>query len=204
MYHRSKHDSRGYTIDYYDNDPYVWHDPYLWSFCHFSGTHRPRGVKPGSVILWLTRDEGKSRPSDPYFCDLVFIVGRVLKLEEARAQYGTHDFLLDRLHFQAGLQAHPDADLTCEADMAQSFIPYPAVEVSRAIDTMRGNPLSFSWGARKSFLHFDNQITTLIRYIEMHAQHLHRGPLQSDLAALTTLEHPRHDSDTSDQCAIHR
>jgi hypothetical protein len=131
MYHRSKQDNRGYTVDYYHNDPYVWHDPYLWSFCHFSGRQKPAGVKPGSVIVWLTRDERKTGPSDPYFCSLVFVVGRVLKLEEARTLYGrTHDRLLDRWHFQEGLCAHPDADQTCEADMTQSFVPFHEAEAT--------------------------------------------------------------------------
>lgn len=34
-----------------------------------------------------------------------------------------------------------------------------------------------------------SRFCTLIRHIEMHAQHLHRGPLQSDLAAPTTWKH---------------
>jgi hypothetical protein len=166
IHHQSKQDSRGYTVDRYHNDPYVWHDPYLWSFCRFR-----RVVEPGSVIVWLTRDEGKNHRSDPYFCDLVFVVGHVMTLEDARNLYGKRDRLLDHYHFEVGLANHPDANLTCVADMSQSFIPYPAIEVSSTIDALWGKSLSVSWdGGFKSVPHFNKDMSELVNNIKKRTQ----------------------------------
>jgi hypothetical protein len=213
IHHKSKRDSRDYTVDCYHNDPYVWHDPYMWSFCRFHRSPRPT-VEPGSVIVWLTRPKGKNHHSDPYFCDLVFVVGNVMELEKARTLYGKRDRLLDCYHFEQGLATYPHADLTCVADMTQSFIPHPAIEVSSTIDALWGKSLSNVWdGGQKSFLLFDEQhMRKLVGYIKKQIQQpLCQQALSSDITDCNELKdlinkkkHPHHGHAHGEHSSPHR
>jgi len=189
LHHWSGQDTNGYYADIFHNDPYVWHVPYLWSFCHM-GSH-PK-VEPGTVILWLTELEGGS----PFCCDLVFVVGEVLPLIEAMQKYAPGDALLAQTHFQQGLNNHEEAigNFTCIADMKRSYIPHPPVPIQDAVDRARrrfdpqSQPLSVSWATRKPLLRFE-MIDDLVQYVEDHAQHRYRGPLPNAGAAPSAQGH---------------
>lgn len=188
IHHWSKKDVNGYYADVFHNDPYVWHTPYLWSFCHM-GSH-PK-VEPGTVILWLTKLENVP----PFCCDLVFVVGEVLPLIEAKKKYAPHDTILAQTHFQQGLSSHKEAinNFTCVADMDRSYIPHPPVPIQEAVDKERKrfNPqvqlLSVSWATRKPLLRLD-MIDGLVQYVEDQAQGQYRGPLPN-VGAISSVQH---------------
>jgi hypothetical protein len=139
----------GIRADIYRNDPYVWADPYLWTFCHTN--QRPR-VDAGMTVLWMSKDEDAK-----YVCDLVFVVGEVLPFHEALSRFRTRDRGIALDHFLPGIEYHFDYvrqtyARTFVADMSRSFIPQPAVELEIEIDLVRNQerpgckPLRKAWG----------------------------------------------------------
>jgi hypothetical protein len=129
----------GVRADYYRNDPYVWFDPYLWSFCHLKTNPR---IEKGMTVLWLSKAEGT------IVCDLVFVVGDILPFKEACAIDEVQDRDLAWYHFHCGATAHPevmrDRAKTYVADMERSYIPHPAVALEDACNAIRQreNPLA--------------------------------------------------------------
>ncbi len=116
----------GIRADAYFNDPYVWSNPCLWSFCHAKQAKFEIGMK----ILWLSKVDGI------YCCDLVFVVGEILPIQIARDLYGSQDAVLEEWHFVQGSTYH-DVERTFVADMHHSYIPHPAVPVEDDVDKLR-------------------------------------------------------------------
>jgi hypothetical protein len=94
-------DVQGYAVDKYEYDPFVWHTPYLLSFCHMNmpaGKALQRRHHPSEiVILGVTRGDAQS----PFCCSLVFYVADKKPLSMAKAK-----FPLAQRHFEKGEQAH--------------------------------------------------------------------------------------------------
>src|SRR5690242_11092166 len=70
-------DFQGYATDYFQYDPFVWHNPYLLSFCHMN-TKAGQTIKPGMVVLGLTQVDDQP----PFCCSLVFVVADKRPLKE--------------------------------------------------------------------------------------------------------------------------
>jgi hypothetical protein len=141
LIHHQSEQCLGIRADRYRNDPYVWHSPYLWSFCH-AGQVR---VERGMTVLWLTKANGH------YVCDLVFVVGEILQLEEAFYRFVPGDTDLGWYHFLQGIRARHKTTKTYVADMQRSYIPQPAVCIEDAVDELRRRerlnpkPLQEAW-----------------------------------------------------------
>lgn len=175
-HHTALYDS--IRADIYHNDPYVWFEPYLWSFCHLG--QRPK-IQEGMTILWVSKDDTAT-----YVCDLVFVVGEEVPLSYAHREYGSRDTYLDNQHFTSGLKAHPKMRdpraRTYVADMQRSYIPHPAVPIGDAIDAIRGReqplrpPFAQSWRSRKPNLRIE-AIDELEQYVRSHSQQLIRTAL---------------------------
>ena len=62
IYHpRRDHRRFGDTAVYFDSttgnqDPYVWNDPFLHSYCHITQFH----AEPGDINLWVSGDASRS------------------------------------------------------------------------------------------------------------------------------------------------
>lgn len=140
----------GILADAYFNDPYVWFDPYLWSFCHANQASIDVGMK----ILWLSKVDGI------YCCDLVFVVGEILPIQEACQKYGSKDAVLKEWHFVQG-SAHHDVERTFVADMEHSYIPHPAVPLEAEVDALRkreraeASPLHIAWNKPSASLRIE-------------------------------------------------
>src|SRR5688572_29512919 len=99
----------GIRADFYYNDPYVWFDPYLWSFCHLN--QNPR-IERGMTVLWITKADGT------FVCDLVFVVSEILPFREALSLFRGQDSNLARYHFDKGMSAHPEV----KRDKAKTYV----------------------------------------------------------------------------------
>lgn len=169
----------GIRADLYQNDPYVWFEPYLWSFCHLN--QNPR-IEPGMTVLWITKADGT------FVCDLVFVVGEILPFRDALNFYRGQDAGLARLHFQNGIEAHPEVmrerAKTYVADMRRSYIPHSAVPVEAEIDRVRlrenpeASPLAVVCSRRTSPLKV-KAIDELERFVFAEARECFRGALGS-------------------------
>lgn len=165
--------------DLYQNDPYVWFEPYLWSFCHLN--QNPR-VEKGMTILWVTKADGT------FVCDLVFVVGEILPFREALNIYRGQDAGLAQLHFQNGMAAHPEVlrekAKTYVADMKRSYIPHPSVPIETEIDRVRlrenpdAQPLAVVCSRPSPPLKV-KAIDELENFVFTNAQHHYRGALGS-------------------------
>jgi hypothetical protein len=174
----------GVRADLYQNDPYVWFEPYLWSFCHLN--QNPR-VEKGMTVLWVTKADGT------FVCDLVFVVEEILPFREALNIYPGRDAGLARLHFQNGMAAHPEVmrrrAKTYVADMGRSYIPHPAVPIEVEVDRVRlkekpgAKPLAVVCSRRSPPLRVA-AIDELEKFVFINARQHHRR-------ALGALELPR-------------
>jgi hypothetical protein len=123
----------GVRADSYLNDPFVWHDPYLWSFCH---ARQWPHIEIGTRLYWVSRDnEGE------FVCDLVFVVADQIPLATGRRKYGV-DRYVEEYHYDPGYEYHKDyakesGARTRVAHMDASFIPHPAVPITDVIDELR-------------------------------------------------------------------
>jgi len=169
----------GIRADVYRNDPYVWANPYLWTFCHTN--QRPR-VEAGMTILWMSKDEGGK-----YVCDLVFVVEEILPFSVALSRFRTRDVGLALDHFLPGIEYHFDYvrqpyARTFVADMSKSFIPQPAVELEQDIDSVRKKerpgckPLREAWGRQTTPLVI-NDLNPLAEAVTSRALQKIRGAL---------------------------
>lgn len=182
LFHKYK-DVQGYAVDKYGYDPFVWHNPYLWSFCRLNmmaGKSIQRRDHPSDlVILWLTRVDNHSS----FCCSLVFYIADKKPLSVAKAQYP-----LAQRHFQEGEKEHyhyyhavPE-HFCLIADMNRSYLPKPAVPIEDLVDSERQHrcdptkwkPLRKSWGKRTQWICFD-PIDTLVDYVCTNAQSKHFG-----------------------------
>ncbi len=122
-------DFQGYATDYFQYDPFVWHDPYLLSFCHMN-TKAGQAIKHGMVVLGLTQVGDQP----PFCCSLVFVTADKRPLRETLGKYS-----LARYHFQKGLKDHPESidGFRLIADMERSYIPRPAVPIQDIVDKER-------------------------------------------------------------------
>jgi hypothetical protein len=134
IYHprRSSSVFNGTTV-YYDRpganqDPYVWNDPFLHSYCHMTELVKP---VPGDIQLWVSGDVF------PNFtilnCDLVFSVGTIHKWNSANAIARSEPFVDSdaafRDHYRWATQhpfKPPRARFTLKADRTNSFQPQTA------------------------------------------------------------------------------
>jgi hypothetical protein len=167
--------------DQYRNDPYVWFDPFLWSFCHLA--QRPR-IEIGMPVLFLSKVDGV------YVCDLVFVVGEILSLQEARDRYEHLDQELARDHFQKGVDNHQqyaasDDAKTYVTDMSRSYIPHPAVPVEEEVDAIRkresngqARPLYVAWRRPSAPLRIED-MDQLERFVFQGASRHLKGALGS-------------------------
>lgn len=174
LFHFHK-DVHGYATDYFEYDPFVWHDPYLLSFCHMN-TKAGGAIKPGMVVLGLTRIDNQP----PFCCSLVFVVADKRPLKEAQRQYSSAQD-----HFQRGLRYHPESidSFSLIADMDRSYIPRPAVPIQDVVDRERRRlypnawkPLSKSWKGQRPLIRLD-PVDVLLDYVSTHAQYKHYGVL---------------------------
>lgn len=174
LFHFHK-DFQGYATDYFQYDPFVWHDPYLLSFCHMN-TKAGQAIKPGMVVLGLTLVDDQP----PFCCSLVFYVADKKPLSETRVQYS-----LAQHHFEKGKEYHPETpkSFSLIADMDRSYIPRPAVPIQHVVDRERQRlypniwkPLSKSWKGQRPLIHLD-PIDGLLDYVSIHAQYKHYGAL---------------------------
>ena len=169
----------GIRADLYQNDPYVWFEPYLWSFCHLN--QNPK-IEKGMTVLWVTKAEGT------FVCDLVFVVGEILPFRVALNLYRGQDADLARLHFQNGMAAHPEVmrekAKTYIADMKRSYIPHPAVPIEAEIDKVRlrensdAKPLAVVCRRRSPPLKV-KAIDELENFVFTNAQQHYKGALGS-------------------------
>lgn len=175
----------GIRADLYQNDPYVWFEPFLWSFCHLN--QNPR-VERGMTVLWITKAEGT------FVCDLVFVVGEVLPFQEALSIFQGQDAGLAQLHFQNGIAYHDEVwregAKTYVADMERSYIPHPAVPIEAKIDEIRkrerpeAKPLAVVC-RRPTVPMRINAIDELERYVFTKARQHYRGALGKIAPAYT-------------------
>jgi hypothetical protein len=169
----------GIRADLYQNDPYVWFEPYLWSFCHLN--QNPK-IERGMTVLWIMKADGT------FVCDLVFVVGEILPFRDALNLYQGQDADLARLHFQNGIAAHPEVmrekAKTYVADMRRSYIPHPAVPIEAEIDRVRlrenpdAKPLAVVCSRRTSPLKV-RAIDELEKFVSTKAQQHYRDALGS-------------------------
>jgi len=169
----------GIRADLYQNDPYVWFAPYLWSFCHLN--QNPK-VERGMTVLWITKAGGT------FVCDLVFVVKEILPFREALSIYRGRDAGLARLHFENGMAAHPEVmrekAKTYVADMGRSYIPHPSVPIEVEVDRLRlkenpkAKPLAVVCSRRSPPLKA-KAIDELEKFVFTNAQQHYRGALGS-------------------------
>ncbi len=176
---------QGYAVDKYEYDPFVWHNPYLLSFCHMNmmaGKYIQRCNHPSDlVILGLTRVDKHS----PFCCSLVFYIADKKPLSRAKAQYPLAQF-----HFEEGEKYHykyyhavPE-HFCLIADMDHSYLPRPAVPIEKMVDEKRQlrcnpnkwKPLGESWEKHRPWICFD-PIDPLLEYVFAEAQNKHYGAL---------------------------
>jgi hypothetical protein len=170
----------GIRADYYRNDPYVWHTPYLWSFCHLN---QNPAVEEGMTVLWLSRDDAGT-----FVCDLVFVVREILPFTVARDRYAPKDPELAHRHFAQGASFHPEVQRpqakTYVADMDLSYIPHPSVPLEHAVDRARlqqwtgSKPLAIAWRRPSTPLRIEG-MDDLSSLVDRQAITLLRGPLGS-------------------------
>ncbi len=78
IYHPKRcRDTFGTTVVYFDRprgnqDPYVWNDPFLHTYCHITELTAPA---PGDFQFWVSGDQFPDFTK--LFCDLVFVVDKV-------------------------------------------------------------------------------------------------------------------------------
>lgn len=125
-----------------NEDPFVFHDPWLYSYCHATQLRRKKSagpyVQPGSVILFVS---GQSAENAVLSVDTVFVVGAArpwpdepLRMpKKYRDHFDNSDSPLWERHFRfpfAGI--HTSVTHTYEADMWEegksvfSFLPLNA------------------------------------------------------------------------------
>jgi hypothetical protein len=164
-------DFQGYATDYFEYDPFVWHNPYLLSFCHMN-TKTGQSIKPGIVVLGLTQVDDQP----PFCCSLVFYFADKKPLSLVREQYSSA-----QCHFEKGKEYHPETlkSFSLIADMKHSYIPRPAVPVQDFVDKERQRlypnawkPLARSWKRQKPLICLD-PIDELLDYIAVHVGYKH-------------------------------
>jgi hypothetical protein len=83
IYHpRRERRAFGPAIVYFDStagnqDPYIWNDAFLHSFCHITQFH----AEAGDINLWVTGD--RFPQFSTLYCDLVFVVARKCLWDDA-------------------------------------------------------------------------------------------------------------------------
>jgi hypothetical protein len=116
---------------YYDKpqgnqDPYVWNDPFLHTFCHMTELSEP---KPGDINFWVSGDVFPD--FQHLFCDLVFVVAKAGKVVWPKANViSKSDPIVDTKfafddHYRWAWQ-HPFKSrhrVTLKADSTKSFQP---------------------------------------------------------------------------------
>ncbi len=176
----------GISADVYFNDPYVWFDPYLWSFCHANQAR----IEVGMKILWLSKVNGM------YCCDLVFVVGEILPIQYARDLYGSQDAVLNEWHYRQGLIHHPKVKYTFVADMERSYIPHPAVPLEDDVHKLRkreraeAKPLHIAWRRPSGPLRIQ-AIDDLEQIVAERAQQRITGSLPKPSQYIVIPKHPK-------------
>jgi hypothetical protein len=132
IYHpRRQHRAFGSTLVYFDSstgnqDPYVWNEAFLHSYCHITQFHS----EAGDISLWVSGD--RFPEFSRLYCDLVFAVARKCRWAHAN-DLRRDDPLVDSDeawadHYQWYGQ-HPlrrRARYTLKADPGRSFQPQAA------------------------------------------------------------------------------
>jgi hypothetical protein len=127
IYHpRRERQAFGSAIVYFDStagnqDPYVWNDAFLHSYCHITQFH----AEAGDINLWVSGD--RFPEFSHLYCDLVFVVARKCTWADAN-KLNCHDPLVDsddawadhyRWHAQHPLKRR--SRYTLKADPVRSF-----------------------------------------------------------------------------------
>jgi len=119
------------TAVYFDTpsgnqDPYLWNDAFLHSYCHITQFH----AEPGDINLWVSGDRFPEFSS--LYCDLVFVVASKCRWKNAN-QLSPDDPLVDSREARADhYRWYPQHRLTrrsrytLKADPGQSFQPQDA------------------------------------------------------------------------------
>ncbi|WP_220209425.1 hypothetical protein [Reticulibacter mediterranei] len=173
---------QGYATDYFQYDPFIWHNPYILSFCHMNmitGRYIQKCNHPSDIVIL-----GVTRVGGQFCCSLVFYIGDKRPLSVARATFpfAKHHFVKGEKGHYAYYHAVPE-HFSLIADMDRSYIPQPAVPIEDMVNAERQRlypkryrPLSQSWKKRRGWIRLD-PIDRLLTYVDNHAKYKHYGAL---------------------------